>query len=60
MKEEKYSEYSLPLYKWTDELSIESVVSKLLHMQPTEENYFEGLRMIKHILDERRGKRNDF
>ena len=45
---------TLPLYKWTDELTVEAVVSKLLHMQPTEENYFRGLKMINQMIKNER------
>ena len=35
---------------WDDELSVESVVSRLLHLPPTEENFKRGCEMLESLI----------
>ena len=41
------------LDQWDDELSVESVVSRLLHLSPTEKNFIAGCQWIETIISER-------
>jgi hypothetical protein len=39
------------LNKWDEhDITIEGVVSRLLHMQPTENNFFQGIREVKLLI----------
>lgn len=39
------------LNKWDNELTIESIVSRLLHLQPTEDNLKKGCEEIEKIIE---------
>ena len=38
------------LNKWDKELTVGAVVSKLLHLPPTEKNYIQGVKLIKSLI----------
>ena len=35
---------------WDDELTVESIVSRLLHLSPTEENFKQGCAQIERLI----------